>query len=64
MIRTDIYLTNRQRNILKVRSKLKGFSMAHLVRTAIDLYIEQIGKEENDNGYNLESTQAASQEKG
>ncbi len=60
MIRTDIYLTNRQRNILKVRSKLKGFSMAHLVRTAIDLYIEQLEVESNDNKYNLESAKKSS----
>lgn len=60
MKRTDIYLTTRQRNILKVRSKLKGFSMAHLVRTAIDLYIEQLGKEENDNEHDLEPAKKSS----
>lgn len=49
MIRTEIYLTTRQRNILRVRGKLKGLSMAHLIRIAIDLYIELLEREENDN---------------
>jgi len=49
MIRTEVYLTTRQRNILKIRGKLKGFSMAHFIRIAIDLYIELLEKEDNDN---------------
>lgn len=60
MKRTEVYLTTRQRNILKIRGKLKGFSMAHLVRTAIDLYIEQLGKEENDNKHDLEPAKKSS----
>lgn len=49
MIRTEVYLTTRQRNILKIRARLKDLSMAHLIRVAIDLYIESLEKEENGN---------------
>lgn len=48
MIRTEIYLTARQKNILKALGKRRGVSIAALVRLAIDLYIELLEKEAND----------------
>lgn len=45
MVRTEIYLTTRQKNILRALGKRKGVSIASLIRLAIDLYIEQLEKE-------------------
>lgn len=58
MIRTEIYLELRQRNILKIQGKLKGKSMAKLIREAIDLYLGETN--ESDNRSNLEQAQEIS----
>lgn len=38
-VRTEIYLTKRQRNTLQVLAKREGISMAEQVRRAIDAYL-------------------------
>lgn len=56
MQRTEIYLTTRQRNILRIIAKKRNVSMAHLIRVSIDLWIEQVEKEmkNGNNKSNLE----------
>jgi len=48
MIRTEVYLTTRQKNILRALSKRKNKSIAGLIRLAIDLYIELLEKESSN----------------
>lgn len=38
-IRTEIYLTKRQRNTLQALAKREGISMAEQVRRAVDAYL-------------------------
>lgn len=44
MIRTQIYLTEKQRNELSIISKSYGKKQSELIREAIDRLIEQVGK--------------------
>lgn len=49
MIRTNIYLEVRQRNILKTKAILKGIKMAELVRKIIDNYLEEESRNDGSN---------------
>ncbi len=45
MIRTQIYLTDQQRNELALLSEIQGKKQSELVREAIDILIEQASQE-------------------
>jgi hypothetical protein len=44
MIRTQIYLTDRQRSELVSISKTLGKKQSELIREAVDRFIEQVGR--------------------
>ncbi len=48
MIRTQIYLTERQRNELATIAKLYGKKQSELIREAIDNLIQQAGQSHRD----------------
>lgn len=45
MIRTQIYLTDQQRNELAILSEIQGKKQSELIREAIDILIEQASQE-------------------
>ncbi len=45
MIRTQIYLTDQQRNELAILSEIQGKKQSELIREAIDILIERASKE-------------------
>ncbi len=45
MIRTQVYLTDRQRSDLTLLSKNKGKKQSELIRDAIDCFIEQASQQ-------------------
>ncbi|PIE61641.1 MAG: CopG family transcriptional regulator [Desulfobacterales bacterium] len=45
MIRTQIYLTDQQRNELAILSEIQGKKQSELIREAIDILIERASQE-------------------
>jgi metal-responsive CopG/Arc/MetJ family transcriptional regulator len=48
MVRTQIYLTKRQRDELASISKTAGKKQSELIREAVDRYIKEEGKEKRE----------------
>ena len=48
MIRTQIYLTDRQRSELAAISKTLGKKQSELIREAVDTYIKQKGRDRRE----------------
>ncbi len=48
MVRTQVYLTNRQRSDLTLISKNKGKKQSELIREAIDRFIEQASQQHRE----------------
>lgn len=48
-VRTEIYLDLQQKNQLRVWAKLKGKSLAELIREAIDNHLKTLGNSNANN---------------
>ncbi|MBW1976281.1 MAG: ribbon-helix-helix protein, CopG family [Deltaproteobacteria bacterium] len=44
MVRTQVYLTERQRNELAAIAKMEGKKQSEIIREAIDLFIDQASR--------------------
>lgn len=48
MVRTQIYLTERQRNELTIIAKTEGKKQSELIREAVDRFIDQSGRHQRE----------------
>lgn len=50
MIRTNVFLTQRQLDRLKSESEASGLKVAEMVRRAIDEYLDRAGRKQREEG--------------